>query len=270
MGFRKLNNQKIVLTGASSGIGRSMAAQLVRQGNHVLAVARRENRLAALQSELETASGSLSYLAVDVTSAGDRNLVSDWVVQNWDGELDVLINNAGIGSIGPFSESDESTLRNVMEVNFFAAVELIRDSLRHLRQSKSPVVCNIASVLGHTAMPSKSEYCASKFAMHGFSDALRIELKGEGVDVVLVSPSTTRSEFFESVLSGASQQDKGMSADIVGALAIRAIEKRKREALLSWGGKCLVLADRILPGVVSKLLIRWYRRQCRAVTGIEG
>ena len=157
-----------------------------------------------------------------------------------------------------------------MEVNFFAAVELIRDSLRHLRQSKSPVVCNIASVLGHTAMPSKSEYCASKFAMHGFSDALRIELKGEGVDVVLVSPSTTRSEFFESVLSGASRQDKGMSADIVGALAIRAIEKRKREVLLSWGGKCLVLADRILPGVVSKLLIRWYRRQCRAVTGIEG
>lgn len=270
MGSRKLNNQKIVLTGASSGIGHSMATQLVRMGNHVLALARRESRLADLQSELETASGSLSYLAVDVTSAEDRHLVSDWIVQNWGGELDVLINNAGVGSIGPFSESNEATLRKVMEVNFFAAVELIRGSLKHLRQSQSPVVCNIASVLGHTAMPSKSEYCASKFAIHGFSDALRIELKSEGVDVVLVSPSTTRSEFFESVLSGASQQGKGMSADKVGALAIRAIEKRKREVLLSWGGKCLVWADRILPGVVSKLLIRWYRRQCRAASGTEG
>ena len=270
MGSRKLSNQKIVLTGASSGIGRAMATRLVQQGNHVLALARRESRLSALQSELETASGTLSYLAGDVTSADDRHLVSDWIVQNWGGELDVLINNAGIGNIGPFSQSDELTLRKVMEVNFFAAVELIRDLLKHLQRSSSPVICNIASVLGHAAMPSKSEYCASKFAIHGFSDALRVELKAEGIDVVLVSPSTTRSEFFESVLSGASQQAKGMSADKVGALAIRAIEKRQREVLLSWGGKCLVWADRILPGVVGKLLIRWYGRQCRPGSEMEG
>ena len=235
MGFRKLNNQKILLTGVQwyrTFDGGSVGSA----GNHVLAVARRENRLAALQSELETASGSLSYLAVDVTSAGDRNLVSDWVVQNWDGELDVLINNAGIGSIGPFSESDESTLRNVMEVNFFAAVELIRDSLRHLRQSKSPVVCNIASVWGILQCHLKVSTVPVSLRCMDSPMLCELNLRAKESTLCWSVQAQLVVNFLESVLSGASQQDKGMSADIVGALAIRAIEKRKREVLLSWGG----------------------------------
>lgn len=261
MGSRKLNGQNIVITGASSGIGRAMATQLVRSGNHVLALARREERLVELQSELKLAAGSLAYLAGDVTLAGYRQSVLDWISEYWGGTLDVLVNNAGIGSIGAFAESDEETLRKVMEVNFFAAVELTRLFLSALKQSEAPVVCNIASVLGHTAMPLKTEYCASKFAMHGFSDALRIELAAEGIDVALVSPSTTRSEFFASVLSGASQQPKGMPADKVATLAVKAIRKGKREVLLSWGGRCLVAADRLLPSTLSRILARWYARQ---------
>ena len=264
MRSRKLNGQNIVITGASSGIGRAMATQLVRSGNHVLALARREERLAELQNELKLAGGSLAYLAGDITSGGYRQSVLDWISEYWDGTLDVLVNNAGIGSIGAFAESDEETLRKVMEVNFFAAVELTRLNLSALKQSEAPVVCNIASVLGHTAMPMKSEYCASKFAMHGFSDALRIEMAAEGINVVLVSPSTTRSEFFAAALSGSSQQAKGMSPDKVASHTLKAIAKGKREVLLSWGGNCLVLVDRLFPTTLFKFLKRWYRRQSGA------
>ena len=267
MGFRKLNGKNIVITGASSGIGRAMATQLVRSGNHVLALARREERLKELQDELQLAAGSLAYLAGDITLEAYRQSAFDWISENWGGTLDVLVNNAGIGSIGPFAKSDEVTLRKVMEVNFFAAVELTRLSLSGLKQSDVPVVCNIASVLGHTALPMKSEYCASKFAMHGFSDALRIEMAAEGINVVLVSPSTTRSEFFAAVLSGASQQAKGMTADKVATLAIKAIKKGKREVLLSWGGRCLVAFDRLLPSTLSRILTRWYARQSASKVG---
>ena len=98
------------------------------------------------------------------------------------------------------SQAGEERLRRVMEVNFFAPVELIRSAIPLLREGKRPLIVNISSVFGHRAVPRKSEYCASKFALHGFSDALRAELAREGIDVLLVSPSTTQSEFFDMVL----------------------------------------------------------------------
>ena len=93
-----------------------------------------------------------------------------------------------------------------MEVNFFAPAELTRNLLPCLMLGKSPVICNIGSVLGHRAVPDKSEYCASNFAMHGWSDALRAELFSTGIQVTLVSPSTTRSEFFDSLIDTAPNQ----------------------------------------------------------------
>ncbi|MCH2599831.1 MAG: SDR family NAD(P)-dependent oxidoreductase [Pirellulales bacterium] len=263
---RQLSDKQIVVTGASSGIGRAIAIQLVRAGNQVLALARRQDRLEILAEELKDASGTLQFLAGDITDLQFRQTTVDWVEQHWQSRVDVLINNAGVGSIGPFTESDEDTLRKVMEVNFFAGVEFIRCQLGALRRGRHPVICNVASVLGHTAMPSKSEYCASKFAMHGFSDSLRIELIAEGIDVVLVSPSTTRSEFFDSVLAGTQSNDsrhKGMSAAHVARITVKAIRRGRREVVISVGGKLLVMLDRLLPGVLSRALTRWYHRQSK-------
>src|SRR5204862_1887651 len=132
------------------------------------------------------------------------------------GGLDALVNNAGIGALGRFDQADEARLRQVMEVNFFAPAEFVREALPHLKAGNRPIVVNIGSVLGHRAVPEKSEYCASKFALHGFSDALRAELAPLGIDVLLVSPSTTTSEFFAAAaLAGereASASSSGESA----------------------------------------------------------
>ena len=145
-----------------------------------------------------------------------------------------------------------------MEVNFFAPAELTRQLLPALARGRAPVVCNISSVLGHRAVPDKSEYCASKFAMHGWSDSLRAELSEQGIQVTLVSPSTTRSDFFDSLIdTNPNQESKSIgswSAERVAAVTLSAIEKRKDEVICSVPGKLLVWVDRICPPLMNRLL----------------
>ncbi len=122
------------------------------------------------------------------------------------------------------------------------------------------MVVNVSSVLGHRAVPGKSEYCASKFALHGFSDALRAELVFSQVDVLIVSPSTTESEFFDNVLerTDAEQRNRrGMSAQTVARKTVRAIERGRHEIILSSTGKILVWLDRLFPALADRLVARF-------------
>nr|WP_220497995.1 SDR family NAD(P)-dependent oxidoreductase [Rhodopirellula sp. JC639] len=248
-----------VVTGASSGIGRSLSEQLVARQCRVIAVARRGDRLQDLADQIgrEVADEMLLPIVGDVTAPDTREQIES-MVQSHGGTLDLLVNNAGIGGIGPFEQANESRLRKIMEVNFFAPVELTRRLLPYLKSSGDAVICNIGSVLGHRAVPDKSEYCASKFAMHGWSDALRAELVAESVQVTLVSPSTTRSEFFDTLVesdSGATSKSIGSwPAERVAAATLAAIRKRRAEVVLSVGGKLLVYADRICPSLMNWVL----------------
>src|SRR5690554_4357285 len=120
---RHVRGKRILLTGASAGIGQALATTLASQESRLLITARREDRLAKLSSELASSGGRIDFLAGDITSAKHRQALVDWATQNWGG-LDILINNAGIGALGAFAEAGEERLRRVMEVNFFAPVEL--------------------------------------------------------------------------------------------------------------------------------------------------
>lgn len=251
-----------VLTGASSGIGRCLTHQLADCGATVIAVARREPQLTETVSSWQSkGQGRILPLVGDITDPETHLLIKNELTQLTDDHrLDLLVNNAGVGAIGPFAEATPQRLRQVMEINFFSAAELTRTLLPSLRQSSSPVICNIGSVLGHCAVPDKSEYCASKFALHGWSDALRCELACEGFQVTLVSPSTTRSEFFHALIETDSKtKSKSLGswpADRVAAATLNAIIRRKREVVLSIGGKLLVYADRLIPGIMNKFLKR--------------
>lgn len=181
------------------------------------------------------------------------------------GQLDLLVNNAGIGGIGPFRDADEERLRQIMEINFFAPAMWMRRAIPVMQSNRqrNPVICNIGSVLGHCAVPDKSEYCASKFALHGLSDSLRTELSGHGIALTLVSPSTTRSEFFDSLVGTNPQQvSKSLGSwppERVASATLAAIQSRQRERILSWGGKALVYTDRMIPTILSGLLTRSFR-----------
>jgi short-subunit dehydrogenase len=258
---RPIAGSRAIVTGASSGIGRAIALQLAREGADVVITARREDRLRALASEMEKLGRRAPFVAGDITSAEVRGrLIS--VAGSELGGLDILVNNAGIGALGPFGDADEARLRRVMEVNFFAPVELTRAALPLLRGSKQGVVANVGSVLGHVAVPDKSEYCASKFALHGWTDALREELSADGIDVLLVSPSTTATEFFDRAAAqpgrAVRQNPFQMTPEKVARRVVKAIRRGRREIILPLSGRGLVWSDRLLPGLVS-----WFLRKPR-------
>lgn len=261
---RSLKDSKILVTGGSSGIGRSLCKKLVGRGAHVLTTARREDRLQALKKDCESAPGTLQTLTGDISQSSHRIDIAQWIGEHWQ-SLDILVNNAGAGAIGRFDQASEERLRQVMEVNFFAPAELTRECLPWLRTARGsgrkPAILNIGSVLSHRAVPLKSEYCASKFAMRGWSEALRVELATESIDVLMLSPSTTKSEFFDSLV----HSTDGLKSPAVGSMtpeqvadaAISVLERSRRERILSWGGRLLVWAGRFFPRITDWLLQRF-------------
>src|SRR5438132_4725300 len=182
--MRALRGCRLLITGASGGIGRCLALAAGARGARVALAARSGDKLEALAEEM---GGQAVAIAADVTSAADRQRLLDRVAEHYGG-LDVLVNNAGAGSFGHFAESSEAVLRQVMEVNFFAPAEIIRLALPLLRLGEQPAIVNVASMCGRRALPAWPEYSASKFALCGLSEALRAELVRFGIDVLLVLP----------------------------------------------------------------------------------
>jgi NAD(P)-dependent dehydrogenase (short-subunit alcohol dehydrogenase family) len=178
----------VLITGCSSGFGRAMVTAFLKEGWNVFATMRRVPERRALFSEdLVQYGGRLTVLELDVTSPSERQEVVD-AVRRGAGRLDCLINNAGYMLLGAFEATSEEQLRQELEVNFFGAVLLLRLALPLLRASRG-VVINISSVFGFMTWPLTSLYCASKFAVEGWSQSLAQELRPHGVRVALVEPS---------------------------------------------------------------------------------
>ncbi len=260
MAKRGLSKKRVVITGASSGIGWHLALQLAEEAAEIVACARREERLAELKRQIESAGGRCLTVPGDITDSQTRAKVLE-TCQRELGGLDVLINNAGIGAMGRFDEADSKRMREIFEVNFFAIADMIRESLPLMKQGSQPIIVNISSVLGHRAAPLKSEYCASKFALHGFSDSIRAELAQNQIDILLVSPSTTDSEFFDQAIEDSTNKNwkKGgaMPPEVVAAKTIRAIKKGKHEIILTHGGRFIVWMDRLIPGIANRVMARF-------------
>ncbi len=260
MARRRLDQARVIITGASSGIGRALAERLAALHCKLIVNARRAERLTQLAAEVQELGGQAVTVAGDVTDPDTQQQIIQASVSHYDG-IDVLINNAGIGAIGPFAEASGERLRRVMEVNFFAATELTRAAIPVIANGRDPLIVNIGSVLGHRAVPLKSEYCASKFALHGWSDALRTELTESGIDVLLVSPSTTDSEFFDRVIENTTDKNWKLSGasspDFVARRTVQAMQRRKHEIILSWSGWGLVWLDRLFPSLANRIVARF-------------
>jgi short-subunit dehydrogenase len=262
MARRDLRGARVIVTGASSGIGAALAEELARCGAMLIVTARREDRLRELAERLRAAGGSVETVVGDVTDDATRRAVLDRA-QTAFGGLDVLVNNAGVGAFGRFDEADPDRLRKIMEVDFFATVELTRLALPLLGAGSTPAIVNIGSILGHRGIPLSSEYCAAKFAVRGFSESLRAELARDGIDVVLVSPGTTDTGFFDNVLEMKAKLPwrkpgrQGTAPADVARAAIRALERGRREVIPSFSGSLLVLANRFFPGIVDRVMRRY-------------
>lgn len=254
MSRNDFHDVRVLLTGASSGLGRELALLLAKAGANVLATARRGEKLESLAS---ASTGGIHHLAGDITSADFRASLMQTCIDRMHG-VDLLINNAGAGSIDQFAESTPEHFRQLVELNLIAPVELTRLCLPLLRKSKRGQIVNVCSVLSYFGAANKSSYCATKFALRGFSDALRSELKHEGIAVTVLNPSTIASEFWEAIETNSdtnTQQAKqagakGLTPQRAAELSFHAIRKFRAEATFPLSGRLLVWAARWFPGVL--------------------
>lgn len=256
---RDLHGQRILITGASGGIGRALAEQAAHAGARVALVSRSAEKLNELAEQLPQA------LAVpaDITLEADRRRLLDAVVAQWGG-LDVLINNAGVGSFGHFADCSEAILRKVMELNFFAPAELIRRAIPILTRGRRPAIVNVASMCGRRGLPAWSEYSASKFALCGLTEALRAELVRFGIDTLLIVPGLTSTGLSQNMLRNEGRMKidfaKAMKPDDVATTILRALRRNRSETVIGWEARWMLLVNRLFPRVVDRLIARKVRQ----------
>jgi short-subunit dehydrogenase len=260
MARRRLHDKRALVTGASGGIGRALALELARHGVDQVLVARRSERIAAVAEEVRRIGRRAEIVVGDVTDRGDRRDALECARQKLGG-LDILVNNAGVSAHGRFADSDPDRLRPIMETNFFAPVELTREALPLLRAGNEPIVVNIGSVLGQRGCPHKSEYSASKFALRGFSEAVRAEFAPLGIAVLIVTAGPTDTEFFQHLLEEHGElpwgEGKPVSPERVAQATIRAIQSGRHEIIPSWRGWLLATANRCFPRLVDRAMARY-------------
>jgi short-subunit dehydrogenase len=256
---RDISNSRAIVTGASSGIGRAIAVELARQGADVVIGARRQERLEQLATEVRRLGRRAEIVAGDVTDALVRQALLDCAQQQLGG-LDILVNNAGVAALGRFEDANPDRLQQIFEVDFFSLVELTRAALPLLKCGRRPLVVNVGSILGHVAIPHLSEYCAAKFAVRGFSEALRAELHGSGVGVLVVSPATVETEIWERMLEETAptawRAPRGLTPEAVAAATARAIRRGGREVFPGLEAKAFNFLNRLCPSVVAWVLER--------------
>ena len=251
-----------LVTGASSGVGRAVALELARRGVRVLATGRRGDRLREVAEEATgTAGGTMLYEAGDITSPDfRRHLVETAVRQH--GGLDLVVAAAGSGAIGRFRDASPDTLARIMDVDFFAPAELVRESLPALRAGRDPAIVLVGSILGYHPLPSHAEYCAAKAALRSLAGTLRLELATEGIGVLLASLGPTESEFWDHLLTGRRpgwSQGRAMSAARTARIIARAVVWRRREVLPGWRAKGFAFAARLFPRLIDRAMMRRLR-----------
>lgn len=255
------SHKTIILTGASAGIGRSLAIALAAQGANLVLAARHQAALAEVAGACIEAGGMAIAVPTDVTHPEDAQQLIEKAIAAF-GQIDILVNNAGISMLTTFDQvTDLSIFEQVMQVNYLGAVYCTHSALPYLKASRGLLVA-ISSLCGKTAVPTRSGYVASKHAMQGFFDTLRIELQGTGVDVLVVSPGFVATDIRQSALGangkalGQSPRDESkgnMSVDECVRQIVWAMEQRKREHLMTIKGKIIPWAKLLMPGFVDRI-----------------
>jgi short-subunit dehydrogenase len=255
-----LKDKVAIITGASSGIGKALAFELASKGAKVVLGARSLDKLEEISKELSYQGYDNRFVKTDVAIENDcKNLVLT-AVQEF-GKVDIMINNAGISMRALFEELDLDVLRRLMETNFWGTVYCSKYALPHLLESKGSLV-GVSSIAGYKGLPGRTGYSASKFAMHGFLEVVRIENMKKGLHVLLACPGFTSSNIRKTALAGdGSQQgespraeNKMMSAEEVAKQIRRSIEKRKATLTLTSQGKMTVVLNKFFPRFMDKMV----------------
>lgn len=262
-----MKDKVVIITGASSGIGKALALEAGKMGAVVVIAARSEDKLSLLGQQLRDMNAEVLPVVTDVSSEAECKRLIDSTVQKY-GRIDILINNAGISMRATFEQTDLKVIRHLMDVNFWGAVYCTKYALPYLLASKGSVT-GVSSVAGFKGLPGRTGYAASKFALQGFLETLRIENMKKGLHVLIACPGFTSSNIRNTALAAdGSQQgespmneNKLMQPDEVARRIFRAIKKRKKVLVMTVLGWWTVSVNKIIPGFVDKMVFNHFANE---------
>lgn len=259
MGKNHFLGKVVLITGASSGIGKACAFEFARRGAKVVLGARNTEELAAIVDLISKDGGVAVACHLDVANQESCQNFVEFALSSY-GSIDILINNAGISMRAIFEDLDLNVIRKLMDVNFWGTVYCTKYALPHLLQSKGSIV-GVSSIAGFMGLPGRTGYSSSKFAMNGFLETLRVETLKQGLHVMVVAPGFTASNVRLNALNQDGQKQgetpreeaKMMSSEEVALRIANGIERKKRTLVMTLVGKVTVFLSKIAPALLDKL-----------------
>ena len=257
--MKDFKNKVVIVTGASSGIGEAMAREFAAQGARVVLGARSVQKLQLIAGDIRSRGGQAAYCGGDVTDGGECRRRIDTAVREFGG-IDVLVCNAGLSMRAIFDDVDLEVLHRLMDVNFWGTVNCCKYALPYLQRAKGSIV-GVSSVAGLHGLPGRTGYSASKFAMTGFLETLRIENLRKGLHVMVACPGFTASNVrFSALTADGSQQgetprdeSKMMSPVEVARIVERGSLRRKRLCLMEAEGRATHFVKKFAPAFLDRM-----------------
>jgi short-subunit dehydrogenase len=253
----RLQGKKIILTGAGGGIGSELAQRLANQGANLALLGRRESTLQQVAMQTKTPTAKPLIIPVDLLDTQARTKAIGQAIAQLDG-VDILINNAGLLSFRPFAEEDPEMIHRIVQLNTLVPMQLTRYVMNTMLDQGSGQIVNVGSTFGSIAFAWFTSYSASKFALRGFSEALRRELAGTGVGVTYVAPRGVRTKLNSQTIYRMADKIK-MKMDEPGWVAekiIKAIIKKRKDVYLGFPESLFVQINALLPRLLDGALKR--------------
>lgn len=256
-----LKDKIVVITGASSGIGKAAAIEFAKKGAKLAIVARRKEKLEDLQKSLAQFNTEVLVCPCDVSDKESVKKMSDEVLEKF-GKIDILVNNAGFAIYGTVTNLTIEEIESQMQTNYFGMVYCTKNFLPVLQKQNSGHIVNVASVAASFGLPGIAPYCASKFAMLGFSEGLKHELKGTKIGVTVVSPIMVRTNFFDHPSFGMMPKYSPTSLDpkTVANAIIRASESSRLEIIVPGMVRIGVWLKHTIPFVINPIMGATFRK----------
>jgi short-subunit dehydrogenase len=258
-----LRNRVVVVTGASSGIGRATAIAFARTGMRVVLGARRADRLQEAVEVIRDAGGEARWLAADVTREEDMARLVREATRAY-GRLDILVANAGVGYFGRLESMSPAEVRRLLDINLLGTIHAIQAAVPVLRSQGSGHLILVSSVVGRRASPGNGIYCATKAAQVALAESLRLELAEAGIHVSVVCPVSTTTEFFETAAARSPVRvdptGPVYSADQVARVLLRVARRPRPEVMVYPPARLMVILNAISPRIVDRIMGIYWRR----------